>query len=195
MRNQRRENRRGLSLIETAIVLGVVGLVIGGIWVAAAAVQENFRQSRAQRDVLAIVSNLRQLFSQTNVPFNVTVYASNTNTALNSSVFPADAISGTATINPWGLRYSVQVAGEGSASQSVPTAAIFVFVPDAAVCSQLGQRLYAAIRNNQGALVDIVSDGSFGLASPDPAETITLCREAEDGANGEPLYLNVYVPL
>lgn len=32
--------RRGFNLIEAAIVLGVVGLVIGGIWIAAAAVNE-----------------------------------------------------------------------------------------------------------------------------------------------------------
>lgn len=33
--------RRGFNLVEAAIVLGVVGLVIGGIWVAASALQKN----------------------------------------------------------------------------------------------------------------------------------------------------------
>lgn len=33
--------RLGFNLIEAAIVLGVVGLVIGGIWVAASAVRNN----------------------------------------------------------------------------------------------------------------------------------------------------------
>lgn len=35
--------RRAFSLIEASIVLGVVGLIIGGIWVAAAAVNENMK--------------------------------------------------------------------------------------------------------------------------------------------------------
>ncbi len=35
--------QRGFNLVEAAIVLGIVGLVIGGIWVAASAI--NFRQS------------------------------------------------------------------------------------------------------------------------------------------------------
>ena len=35
--------KRGFNLIESAIVLGVVGLVIGGIWVAASEVRESFK--------------------------------------------------------------------------------------------------------------------------------------------------------
>lgn len=38
-----KDKKYAFSLIEAAIVLGVVGLVIGGIWVAAAAVQETMR--------------------------------------------------------------------------------------------------------------------------------------------------------
>lgn len=41
-----KKNRRGFSLIEAAIVLGVVGLVIGGIWIAASAVRENLKIER-----------------------------------------------------------------------------------------------------------------------------------------------------
>lgn len=51
--------RNGFSLIETAIVLGVVGIVIGGIWVASASVMENKRIADTQEDVLQLVSNLR----------------------------------------------------------------------------------------------------------------------------------------
>lgn len=40
--------KKGLSLIEAAIVLGVVGLVIGGIWIAAAAVNENIKWRRTE---------------------------------------------------------------------------------------------------------------------------------------------------
>ena len=39
-----RQHRKAFSLIEAAIVLGVVGLVIGGIWTAAAVVNDNIRQ-------------------------------------------------------------------------------------------------------------------------------------------------------
>jgi type II secretory pathway pseudopilin PulG len=33
---RRRQSQQGFNLIEAAIVLGVIGLVIGGIWVGAA---------------------------------------------------------------------------------------------------------------------------------------------------------------
>lgn len=39
----RNHTRKGFNLIEAAIVLGVVGFVIGGIWVAASSVNENWK--------------------------------------------------------------------------------------------------------------------------------------------------------
>lgn len=57
--------RRGFSLIEAAIVLGIVGLVIGGIWVAASAVQTKHRitgvietLARAQEQAQALVKTV-----------------------------------------------------------------------------------------------------------------------------------------
>lgn len=41
-----RKARKGFSLIEAAIVLGVVGLVIGGIWGAASAVSYQYQKQR-----------------------------------------------------------------------------------------------------------------------------------------------------
>lgn len=46
--------QRGFSLLETAIVLGLVGLVIGGIWVAAGAVSYQFQKQRFFQGMLSI---------------------------------------------------------------------------------------------------------------------------------------------
>jgi hypothetical protein len=46
--------RRGFSLIEAAVVLGVVGLVIGGIWAAAVTVKENLEVNQILESVEGI---------------------------------------------------------------------------------------------------------------------------------------------
>lgn len=58
-----RLRKRAFSLIESAIVLGVVGLVIGGIWIAMAAI--NLRMNRLEnvRLITLIISNLRHDFA------------------------------------------------------------------------------------------------------------------------------------
>lgn len=43
--------RHGFSLIEAAIVLGIVGLVIGGIWVAATSVREKNKAAEVSKDI------------------------------------------------------------------------------------------------------------------------------------------------
>jgi type II secretory pathway pseudopilin PulG len=60
-RANRKFKQRGFNLIEAAIVLGVVGLVIGGIWIAAAAVNKNYKINQTQQGVLEIIQRIRQL--------------------------------------------------------------------------------------------------------------------------------------
>lgn len=51
--------RKGFSLIEAAIVLGVVGLIIGSIWIAAASVRENMLANQITSGYLHIVSEMQ----------------------------------------------------------------------------------------------------------------------------------------
>lgn len=55
--------RRGFNLIEAAIVLGVVGLVIGGIWVASAAMYESYKVNKTVEGILTIARNVQELIS------------------------------------------------------------------------------------------------------------------------------------
>jgi major structural subunit of bundle-forming pilus len=95
----RKTSRRGFNLIEAAIVLGVIGLVIGGIWVAAAAVQANLRKSDASKGLIQIIQNTRNLYygqSPTGTT-DVTV----TTELINARAIPGDFISGTTARNPF----------------------------------------------------------------------------------------------
>lgn len=53
---------KGFSLIETAIVLGIVGLVIGGIWVAAAIVIKNQQIAALQAATLKVITDTQRAF-------------------------------------------------------------------------------------------------------------------------------------
>jgi prepilin-type N-terminal cleavage/methylation domain-containing protein len=55
-------SRRGFTLTELAIVLGIIGLLITVVWTAAASVYDNYRTQRASAQVLTIVQNLKTLY-------------------------------------------------------------------------------------------------------------------------------------
>ena len=54
------QKNHGFSLTEAAIVLAVAGLVIGGIWIAAAAVSRNHQINQTQTGILKIVQHIAQ---------------------------------------------------------------------------------------------------------------------------------------
>lgn len=58
-----KKSQRGFSLIEAAIVLAIVGLVIGGIWVAAAAVMDKLKLNDAIKGINFTVSKTQNLFT------------------------------------------------------------------------------------------------------------------------------------
>lgn len=69
-------HKSGFSLIEAAIVLGVVGLVIGGIWVAAAAVNESHKQSVILSEIGQIVRNVQMKFPRNGDAMGSDIYFS-----------------------------------------------------------------------------------------------------------------------
>lgn len=58
--------RWGFTLTEAAIVLGIVGLILGAIWVAAAAVYNNLRVSTTSNQLLQIVQSVRSMHATQN---------------------------------------------------------------------------------------------------------------------------------
>lgn len=58
---------KGFSLIEAAIVLGIVGLVIGGIWIAAANINERIRWQQTEEGWLYYMDLIMKNFNQKNV--------------------------------------------------------------------------------------------------------------------------------
>lgn len=71
------KTRRGFNLIEAAIVLGVVGAVIGGIWVAATTISYNYHKQQFLQGLLSLQTNAARYLTQKMPPGNG-YYISNT---------------------------------------------------------------------------------------------------------------------
>ena len=100
---------RGFTLTESAIVLGIIGLILGAIWVAAASVYQNIRISTASRQMLAIVQAIRSMHSTATVVD--TANGTDLTAAFNTGgIFPSDMINAGVVVNPWsGTNQGVQI--------------------------------------------------------------------------------------
>ena len=97
----RSSSSHAFSLIEAAIVLGVVGLVIGGIWVGASVVNENIKVTQAVNGMGILVEEFRQKYSG----FHQSDFATG-DKSINAQFFSQApegyTINGTRLYDPWG---------------------------------------------------------------------------------------------
>lgn len=97
----RRAHRRGFTLTEIAIVLGIVGLILGAIWVAAAAVYNNLRVSHTNTAVLQMVQAVRTLHA---TQAAITL-GDDTAAMIAAGVVPSDMLNGVGGLtDAWGGR-------------------------------------------------------------------------------------------
>lgn len=65
MRSYSKQQNRGFTLTEIAIVLAIVGVVLSGIWVAAKSVLDANKANQAVQDITTMASNIRSTFAAT----------------------------------------------------------------------------------------------------------------------------------
>lgn len=94
-----RRARRGFNLIEAAIVLGVVGLVLGGIWIAAVAMYENYKVSKTEMDVLSIVMKCQEKLAGFSFGSSDLIWSE---AAHNMKIFPEDWTFQQSLFSDWG---------------------------------------------------------------------------------------------
>lgn len=105
----RTRHNRGVSLVETAIVLGVMGIILAAIWVTVSAVKENIRQDEAARQVTTLVNNVRTFYM--GLPSISGDYSGLTDDLIKRGVIPADMVRRPAVApykadHPWHFRPS-----------------------------------------------------------------------------------------
>ena len=100
--NQLRRKKRGFTLTEIAIVLGIIGSILGAIWVAAAHVSQNQKAVKAQREILGIAQAVRAIYGpRGSIP---EVFGTDISPILINfeTVFDADMIVGGGVVSPYG---------------------------------------------------------------------------------------------
>ncbi len=101
----------GFNLIEAAIVLGIVGLIVGGIWAAAASAYENMRQQSASKNMLAFAQNVRNFYSNGGA---TSIDTSMTNAITQGLVPPDMRVGTTAAISSWATPVTIDTGAINS---------------------------------------------------------------------------------
>lgn len=111
------DKKGGFNLIEIAIVMAVVGLIIGGIYVAAATVYKNVRESTTEDDLLQIVESVRNAYQSQGSLGNVSNSGVPLPNLIAAGILPSDMVSSiadtTTAVNAFGGTVTI-----GSASSA-----------------------------------------------------------------------------
>jgi prepilin-type N-terminal cleavage/methylation domain-containing protein len=94
------QHRRGFTLTEIAIVLGVMGIILGAIWGAASTVYANKKTTSALQEVLAIVANVRGLYTNGQIPASTVLSPM----LINAGQVPSNMV-GSCTGGQWGASW------------------------------------------------------------------------------------------
>ena len=111
-----RQCRRGFNLIEAAIVLGIVGLVIGGIWVAASRLAEQQQLKQMATAIIQIRHVHDALYRGIPLPLP---YLDITSAMIKAGAVPADLHNGTTAYTPWGTPLIIRNGGHGCSMDGV----------------------------------------------------------------------------
>lgn len=95
-------SQKGFNLIEAAIVLGIVGLIVGGIWAAASSAYNNMRLQSATSQVLVIAQNARNMFANNPSDTEALTNAASINLGLVPTNMVVNVSGANVVRSPWG---------------------------------------------------------------------------------------------
>ena len=179
--------RKGFNLIESAIVLGVVGMVIGGVWVAASTVSEAQKNSHMLKTVLAITANAQNL-----IPANMITASYIAIDMIKTGIVPKDSLgSCTQLMGGWG-QTGVCNDYNGSYGLSLQPPNPVFNTPDGGImvtvtalpqqaCIYLTTRITAMATNGRADLLNVGNVGGVNQTSSFPISAASpICAAASN---------------
>lgn len=171
---------KGFNLIETAIVLGIVGLIIGGIWVAAAEVQKR-AMVKDITDTMSLSLNAMKTYSPSlsGTSTYITMLLSN---LPYPGIWKYDS-SGSGNFNGPGISYNI-AASKGAGTFYISFFTGLTELPQPAYCNALAKFFFTQPFNSNGTVIFYsiatypIGTWSAGSAIPDPATVATWCKTA-----------------
>ncbi len=142
-----RHKKKGFSLLEAAVVLGVVGLVIGGVWGVYSSVRASMQSNLLHQQTLNLVSSVRDYYANRPLPAAAGSITSTLQTKgrFPEEMCPANCLSASTPSSP-----SPRNAYGGTATVNIPNPATYsnqFYITYASVdkkgCMELGMKLSA----------------------------------------------------
>jgi type II secretory pathway pseudopilin PulG len=179
------QKKNGFNLIEAVIVLGVVGLVIGGIWVAASALSTRVMITRGASANLTIAQEVRRLFPYDSYPTGINQNVDVTSTVIAANLAPSDMISGTHIMHnigkdPQNISLPEILVYQKTDATGVPYLDIkFKGMGNAKLCTELLNNIVLKARDNKDMYFWMAC--SFSACDQGWLPTTTLHRCPDDG--------------
>ncbi len=173
--------RHGFNLVEAAIVLGVVGLVIGGVWVAASAITTN----RQINDAISGVLLTHQRLSTFKGPGSALDTFSFPKSAWPSIMAETFISAGSSPTSPWGK--SMVIGTNGQFSQ------IYFEDMPISICATLGPKLASATKTYSRSVGYAINTMIEGLPISSPSEASTNC--AQEYENNGQVGITLFIPF
>jgi prepilin-type N-terminal cleavage/methylation domain-containing protein len=106
-----KQRQAGFTLTEIAIVLGIVGIILGAVWVAAKSVFDANKANQAAQDIITIASNIHATYLAANSftgPITMTQWIA-------AGVVPSDLItSASSASNAWNGAVTITASPSGN---------------------------------------------------------------------------------
>ena len=160
IKNLIKHPRRGFTLTEITIVLGISGLVLSSIWLAAGSVIQKNQINRATVELQTITQNILSLMQGKTFPtfpgFDATA------DMVGGNIIPNYAVIGATAITPWGKPLKIW-------AMSATGFRVSFYNPETQICiALLMQGTGACTPTDAGCPIDIVTNSGATTTPPDP---------------------------